>query len=533
MATDVIDLVWNQLQNELAQLRQATRTALVRSERAETAGGVPSAAFADLPYSPTGVSNGDEMFVTNACKTGEGVGTGTGCICYYDAATDTWLRVYDDQPPLAAGGGGGGGVASVTASSPIASSGGANPNISVGAWGAAGDLGIESFGVAAAAGATGKLPDAGHIHSMPANPVNFAVPAIVLGSAAAAGAAGTLIRSDSTIQAFDANNPAASAPGDAAAVGIIAYAARRDHKHAREAWAAAGDIGAETFGASAAAGASGKVADGAHVHALPNIAFIPGGRLTLTSGSPIVLADETAKATLYYTPYVHDRIELYNGATWDELIFAELSIAVPATTNTNYDVFIYNNAGTATLELLAWTNDTTRATALAYQNGRLVKSGAATRLYVGMMRTTGTSGQTEKSVTKLFVINHYNRIRLALLKSDSTSHTYATTTWRSWNNDATIRIELLVGWIDRKIELLNIGICAPTVDGVQGWIGEAVDATNTAHCAIYNANNQYMRTTSLTLVDPASVGYHYIQGTEYASNTVSYVGIEVRAIVEA
>ncbi len=130
--TDVIDLVWNQLQDELAQLRQATRTALVRSERAETAGGVPSAAFADLPYSPIGVGNGDEMFVTDACKTGEGVGTGTGCICYYDAATDTWLRVYDDQPPLSAGGGGdGGGVASVTATAPLQSSGGANPDISL------------------------------------------------------------------------------------------------------------------------------------------------------------------------------------------------------------------------------------------------------------------------------------------------------------------------------------------------------------------------------------------------------------------
>lgn len=62
---------------------------------------------------------------------------------------------------------------------------------------------------------------------------SFATPAVVLGTAAAAGAAGTIIRSDSTIEAFDATNPAATAYGDAAAVGVAAKAARRDHVHPR------------------------------------------------------------------------------------------------------------------------------------------------------------------------------------------------------------------------------------------------------------------------------------------------------------
>ncbi len=41
-----------------------------------------------------------------------------------------------------------------------------------------------------------------------------------------------MIRSDSTIAAFDATNPTTQAFGDAAAVGTAAFAARRDHKHA-------------------------------------------------------------------------------------------------------------------------------------------------------------------------------------------------------------------------------------------------------------------------------------------------------------
>jgi hypothetical protein len=61
--------------------------------------------------------------------------------------------------------------------------------------------------------------------------ISYATPAIVLGTAAAAGAATTVIRSDSTIVAFDATVPTTAAAADAAATGSVAFAARRDHRH--------------------------------------------------------------------------------------------------------------------------------------------------------------------------------------------------------------------------------------------------------------------------------------------------------------
>jgi hypothetical protein len=61
---------------------------------------------------------------------------------------------------------------------------------------------------------------------------SFATPSVALGSSAAAGAASTVIRSDSTIAAFDATSPSTQAIGDSAAVGTAAFAARRDHMHA-------------------------------------------------------------------------------------------------------------------------------------------------------------------------------------------------------------------------------------------------------------------------------------------------------------
>lgn len=59
----------------------------------------------------------------------------------------------------------------------------------------------------------------------------FGTPAIVLGTAAAAGSIDEVIRRDSTIVAFDATVPVTQASGDSAATGSAAVAARRDHKH--------------------------------------------------------------------------------------------------------------------------------------------------------------------------------------------------------------------------------------------------------------------------------------------------------------
>ncbi len=60
----------------------------------------------------------------------------------------------------------------------------------------------------------------------------FGTPAVVLGTAAAAGSSSDAVRTDATVVAFDATNPTTQAFGDAAAVGSAGVAARRDHKHA-------------------------------------------------------------------------------------------------------------------------------------------------------------------------------------------------------------------------------------------------------------------------------------------------------------
>ena len=154
------------------------------------------------------------------------------------------------------------------------------------------------------------------------------------------------------------------------------------------------------------------------------------GRLTLESGVPVSSTNQSGKTTLYFTPYDGNMIGLFDGTdTWTVYAIAEKSIAIPATTNTNYDVFMYDNAGTPTLELLAWTDATTRATALTTQDGILVKTGATTRRYLGTIRTIGTSGQCEDTLTKRFVWNYYNRADRPLQVS-GTDLSSSSTSWQ-------------------------------------------------------------------------------------------------------
>lgn len=61
--------------------------------------------------------------------------------------------------------------------------------------------------------------------------MDFGTPAIVLGTAAAAGSINEAIRRDSTILAFDATVPTTIVPGDSAAAGASTTAARRSHTH--------------------------------------------------------------------------------------------------------------------------------------------------------------------------------------------------------------------------------------------------------------------------------------------------------------
>ena len=249
-------------------------------------------------------------------------------------------------------------------------------------------------------------------------------------------------------------------------------------------------------------------------------------RLTLTTGVPVTTADVTAATTVYASPYKGNRIALYDGsANWTVFNSAEMSIAVPATTSTMYDLFCYNNSGTPTLEALAWTNDTTRATALVLQNGVYVKTGATTRRYLGSFRTTGVSGQTEDSLAKRYVWNYYNRVRRPMRVLEATATwTYTTATVRQANGAAANQIDMVIGVSEDPVSAeVSVGL-GNTSAGILVTSGIGLDVTNAFYSLAQNATWSTQSVAGVHMARSSvrtypTVGRHFLAWLEYSTAT--------------
>src|SRR4030095_8749697 len=169
--------------------------------------------------------------------------------------------------------------------------------------------------------------------------------------------------------------------------------------------------------------------------------------------------------------------------------FTQLSVAVPAVATQMYDVFLNWNSGTPILTLLAWTNDTTRATALTTQDGVLVRSGATTQLYLGSFRTISAS-QTEDSVVNRYLWNYYNRVsRVGYTNETADTWNYTTGTWRIANGNSANRVSIVVGVQEDLVKACVLGNAATTSGAAAGLIGIGVNITNGSNAFATNTTN--------------------------------------------
>lgn len=204
------------------------------------------------------------------------------------------------------------------------------------------------------------------------------------------------------------------------------------------------------------------------------------GRLTLTSGLPVTTADVTGATSIFFTPYQGNLISLFDGVSfWTTLTFSELTLNLGTlTSGLPYDVFAYNNAGTVALRSpVAWTNTTTRATALTLQNGVYVKAGATTDRYLGTFTTTSTT-QTEDSAAKRLLWNYYNRVPRFLLVNDTTATwQYTVATWRQARATATNQIEITQGVAEEAIDVRVRALVSNDTGGLTVTTGIGEDST--------------------------------------------------------
>lgn len=241
----------------------------------------------------------------------------------------------------------------------------------------------------------------------------------------------------------------------------------------------------------------------------PSIPQVCQGRLTTQSGEGLPTSDRTAQTTLYLTPWDGNRLLLWDGSNWKPHTFAELSLSLSGlSANTNYDVFIYDNSGTLTLQAVAWTNSTTRASAISRRNGVWVKS-SDDRLLLGSFRTTASTGQTEQSLTKQFVSNVYNRMSISLQRTDTTSAwNYASSDWRIARSISTNLVEFVLALPQQSTQFTYTVYSQPTSS--ESWIGIGIDSTSAPHARNSVAISSYTHQLFTSLMPGhIAAGYHY------------------------
>lgn len=191
-----------------------------------------------------------------------------------------------------------------------------------------------------------------------------------------------------------------------------------------------------------------------------NVVPPPQGRLTLISGTPVMVADVTAATAVYYTPYVGDDVPLYNGTSFVPLSIQteqQLTLTSSYVASNIYDFYAFLINGVVTFGTgPSWSAGTAgsitagscaRGTgaggaALSRVQGILTNAASMTMrygdgtqtttidankgTYLGTMFVDGTNGQVTCTATygqsrKWGIWNAYNRVRITLQAGPSTS----------------------------------------------------------------------------------------------------------------
>lgn len=283
----------------------------------------------------------------------------------------------------------------------------------------------------------------------------------------------------------------------------------------------------------------------------------PQGRLTLTSATPVLTGAVTAATTIYYALYNGNRVPIYSGTRFVSTVITELSnitsnsatgSAGPAavTTNSNYDLFVWSNAGVPTLTRgPAWTSDTGRGTGAGttqisrvqgiYTNTVAITNGPGAGLgtYVGTVRSDGSSqinwqpGAVAANGTAgiLGVWNAYNRVDVRGLIADSTdSWNYSTATVRPANNSSTMRVSLVVGLQEDFYSAEYSAQHSNTNAGQGGYAGVGYNSTTAFSGRFALASNPSASVGEVNAAivgryDVQTFGFNYFQALEKSTST--------------
>lgn len=228
-------------------------------------------------------------------------------------------------------------------------------------------------------------------------------------------------------------------------------------------------------------------------------------RLTPSSGSAVPTGT-VSSTTMYLTQYEGSILTLWDGGQWIPFSFPEISLALGTVTNgTPYDIFATISGGSPTLEQLIWGSSTARATGLVYQRGALVKSGDATRKYIGTYTPSSTT-QCTTSLINRGIWNFQNRVWLPMGVQNTTDNNYTTATYREFAGTAN-RFTVTRG-LDEDLAFCHARchISNNNAGGAGVELGVGLDSTTV------NNANQYYSFAATSTQEPGSAQYSDLPG---------------------
>lgn len=205
------------------------------------------------------------------------------------------------------------------------------------------------------------------------------------------------------------------------------------------------------------------------------------GRLSPSTGVPVETGDVTAADNLYYVPYIGDQVGIRNGVgDWDIITFPELSLAGSGLTASRlHDIFIEVSGGAPALAAVAWTNDTTRATALARQDGVYCLGGTLTRRYLGVAYVDANN-QFNFAANLRHIRNYYHRVVVPIVQTtdDDDWSGGSDATWRQAAGSSANQVEIVCGELEDRLHLEGSLAAFNSSTGVGRAIGIGEDSTS-------------------------------------------------------
>lgn len=279
---------------------------------------------------------------------------------------------------------------------------------------------------------------------------------------------------------------------------------------------------------------------------------LPGGRLTLTSATPVLSGAVTSATSVVYTPYLGNSIPVWSGTIFVQETFAEISQALSDTThspaaavaNSLYDFFVWSNSGVITLSRgPAWSNTTTRALSLSSVNGLLVNASLVTNgpaagygVYVGSGMTdsgaatitfnpwpaAASTGPTGGAWIGLW--NNYNRVSVTSAAQDSNSSwSYTSSTWRQADNSTNNRITFIAGSAEDGISAAY-QVTAVGNAGDEPFIGVGFNSTSSPAIAIGAGANATIAIAAIYSAAPA-LGKNFLTALEATNGNMTSYGV--------